>query len=96
VGFDLVFLVEGQLFAEEKVLGNECCMRAKQRRYELKKPDTDTENSDYEVRDSRLLPWSAGHPPASPAVYTTNMATPAANIATVVIATTIHPKRGLG
>jgi hypothetical protein len=29
-------------------------------------------------------------------VYTTNMATPAANIATVVIATTIHPKRELG
>jgi hypothetical protein len=30
------------------------------------------------------------------AVYTTNMATPAANIATVVIATTVHPKRELG
>jgi hypothetical protein len=29
-------------------------------------------------------------------VYTTNMATPAANIATVVIATTVHPKRELG
>ena len=29
-------------------------------------------------------------------VYTTNMATPAANIATVVIATTTHPKRELG
>jgi hypothetical protein len=29
------------------------------------------------------------------AVYTTNMATPAANIATVVIATTVHPKRDL-
>jgi hypothetical protein len=30
------------------------------------------------------------------AVYTTNMATPAANIATVVIATTVHPKGELG
>jgi len=29
-------------------------------------------------------------------VYTTNMATPAANIATVVTATTAHPKRELG
>jgi hypothetical protein len=29
-------------------------------------------------------------------VYTTNMATPAANIATVVIATTIQPRRELG
>ena len=29
-------------------------------------------------------------------IYTTNMATPAANIATVVIATRIHPKRELG
>src|ERR1039458_1997442 len=29
-------------------------------------------------------------------VFTTNMATPAANIATVVIATPIHPKRELG
>ena len=29
-------------------------------------------------------------------VYITNMATPAANIATVVIATTVHPKRELG
>src|ERR1022692_1265797 len=29
-------------------------------------------------------------------VYTTNMATPAANIATVVTATTTHPKRELG
>jgi hypothetical protein len=40
-----------------------------------------------------------GHPAnvrldeARSAVYTTNMATPAANIATVVIATTVHPKR---
>ena len=33
---------------------------------------------------------------ARPAVYTTNMATPAANIATVVMATTVHPKRELG
>ena len=30
------------------------------------------------------------------AVYTTNMAMPAMNIATVVIATTTHPKRELG
>jgi hypothetical protein len=30
------------------------------------------------------------------AIYTTNIATPAANMATVVIATTIHPKRELG
>jgi hypothetical protein len=30
------------------------------------------------------------------AAYATNMATPAANIATVVIATTVHPKRELG
>jgi hypothetical protein len=30
------------------------------------------------------------------AVYTTNMATPAMNIATVVIAATVHPKRELG
>jgi hypothetical protein len=30
------------------------------------------------------------------ALYTTNMATPATNIATVVIATTIHPNRELG
>jgi hypothetical protein len=29
-------------------------------------------------------------------IYTTNMAMPAANIATVVIATRIHPKRELG
>jgi hypothetical protein len=29
-------------------------------------------------------------------LYTTNMAKPAANIATVVIATTVHPKRELG
>src|ERR1019366_4466073 len=34
--------------------------------------------------------------PGRLAVYTTNMATPAANIATVVIATTVHPKRELG
>ncbi len=33
---------------------------------------------------------------ASLAVYTTNMAMPAANIAIVVNATTIHPKRELG
>ena len=31
-----------------------------------------------------------------PVVYTTNMATPAANIAAMVIATTPHPKRELG
>jgi hypothetical protein len=30
------------------------------------------------------------------AVYTTNIATPAANISTVVMATTVHPKRELG
>jgi hypothetical protein len=29
-------------------------------------------------------------------IYTANMAMPAANIATVVIATTVHPRRGLG
>src|ERR1700676_2068508 len=33
---------------------------------------------------------------AESAFYTTNMATPAANIATVVIATTVHPQRELG
>ena len=33
---------------------------------------------------------------AGSAVYTTNMATPAANIATVAIATTVHPRRELG
>ena len=33
---------------------------------------------------------------AGSAIYTTNMAMPAANIATVVIATTVHPRRGLG
>src|SRR5205807_6672214 len=33
---------------------------------------------------------------AGSAVYTTNMATPAANIAAVAIATTVHPRRELG
>jgi hypothetical protein len=39
---------------------------------------------------SMINQWSG------PAVYTTNIATPAANITTVVIATTVHPKRELG
>ena len=39
---------------------------------------------------------ACGSTAARSAVYTTNMATPAANIATVVIATTAHPKRELG
>ena len=39
---------------------------------------------------------ACGSTAARSAVYTTNMATPAANIATVVIATTVHPKRELG
>src|SRR5258707_14791995 len=33
---------------------------------------------------------------AGSAVYTTNIATPAANIAAVVMATTVHPRRELG
>jgi hypothetical protein len=38
------------------------------------------------------------HPAANarPAAYTTNMATPAANIATVAMATTVHPMGELG
>jgi hypothetical protein len=44
----------------------------------------------------RGCPASAAPGQRDSTVYTTNMATPAANIATVVIATTAHPKRELG
>ena len=44
----------------------------------------------------REYPASVRLDRARSAVYTTNMATPAASIATVVIATTVHPKRELG
>src|ERR1017187_9550560 len=47
--------------------------------------------------DSRpSLDTGSTEQPGRSAVYTANMATPAANIATVVIATTVHPKRELG
>src|ERR1019366_4581090 len=47
-------------------------------------------------RFSPSLDTESTEQPGRLAVYTTNMATPAANIATVVIATTVHPKRELG
>jgi hypothetical protein len=46
--------------------------------------------------DEPDLVRSTGPSGSELAVYTTNMATPAMNIATVVIATTVHPKRELG
>jgi len=46
--------------------------------------------------DGRGYPASVRIEAARSAGYTTNIATPAANSATAVIATTVHPKRELG
>jgi hypothetical protein len=43
-----------------------------------------------------ILRQNCGSMTARSAVYATNIAMPAANIATVVIATKVHPKRELG
>jgi hypothetical protein len=47
-------------------------------------------------RTNQIFVRSTGLSGSELAVYTTNMAMPAMNIATVVIATTVHPKRELG
>lgn len=47
-------------------------------------------------RKGRALELRRGSPRLAVPLYTTNIATPATNMAAVVIATTIHPRRELG